>query len=52
MFRPLWKEDRRGKMWSGNSLFENVYEWAGKLRNANLAKGGFQFAAADRILGL
>lgn len=27
----------------------NVYDWAGKLRNANLAKGGFQFAAADRI---
>lgn len=27
----------------------NVYEWAGRLRNANLAKDGFQFAAADRI---
>lgn len=27
----------------------NVYDWAGKLRNANLAKDGFQFAAADRI---
>lgn len=27
----------------------NVYGWAGKLRNANLAKDGFQFAAADRI---
>lgn len=27
----------------------NVYEWAGRLRNANLTKDGFQFAAADRI---
>ncbi|MEF3099126.1 Fic/DOC family protein [Raoultella terrigena] len=27
----------------------NVYDWAGRLRNANLAKDGFQFAAADRI---
>ena len=27
----------------------NVYDWAGKLRNVNLAKDGFQFAAADRI---
>ncbi|MFP5595321.1 Fic/DOC family protein [Kluyvera sp. 142486] len=27
----------------------NVYDWAGKLRNANLAKDGFHFAAADRI---
>lgn len=35
------------RQWLGN-----VYEWAGKLRNANLAKGGFQFASADRIPGL
>lgn len=28
---------------------ENVYEWAGRLRNTNLLKDGFQFAAADRI---
>jgi cell filamentation protein len=27
----------------------NVYDWAGKLRNANLTKDGFQFAAANRI---
>ena len=27
----------------------NVYDWAGRLRNANLTKDGFQFAAADRI---
>lgn len=27
----------------------NVYQWAGKFRQANLAKDGFQFAAADRI---
>ena len=27
----------------------NVYEWAGKLRNTNLAKDGFQFASAGRI---
>jgi cell filamentation protein len=26
-----------------------VYDWAGRLRNANLTKDGFQFAAADRI---
>lgn len=26
-----------------------MYDWAGKLRHANLAKDGFQFAAADRI---
>lgn len=32
------------RQWLGN-----VYDWAGKLRNANLAKDGFQFAAADRI---
>lgn len=29
--------------------FENVYEWAGRLRNTNLLKDGFQFAAAERI---
>lgn len=27
----------------------NVYDWAGRLRNTNLTKDGFQFAAADRI---
>lgn len=27
----------------------NVYNWAGRLRNGNLAKNGFQFAAANRI---
>jgi len=27
----------------------NVYDWAGRLRNANLVKDGFKFAAADRI---
>lgn len=27
----------------------NVYDWAGRLRNGNLAKNGFQFAAANRI---
>jgi cell filamentation protein len=32
------------RQWLGN-----VYDWAGKLRNANLTKDGFQFAAADRI---
>lgn len=32
------------RQWLGN-----VYEWAGGLRNANLTKDGFQFAAADRI---
>lgn len=32
------------RQWLGN-----VYNWAGKLRNANLVKDGFQFAAADRI---
>ncbi|XBS71395.1 Fic family protein [Acerihabitans sp. KWT182] len=32
------------RQWLGN-----VYEWAGRLRNANLAKDGFQFAAAARI---
>lgn len=32
------------RQWLGN-----VYEWAGKLRNANIAKDGFQFASADRI---
>lgn len=26
-----------------------MYDWAGRLRNANLTKDGFQFAAADRI---
>jgi len=35
------------RQWLGN-----VYEWAGKLRNTNLAKGGFQFASADRVPGL
>lgn len=33
------------RQWLGN-----VYDWAGRLRNANLTKDGFQFAAADRIL--
>ncbi len=28
---------------------ECVHQWAGRLRNANLTKDGFQFAAADRI---
>lgn len=32
------------RQWLGN-----VYGWAGRLRNANLTKDGFQFAAADRI---
>lgn len=32
------------RQWLGN-----VYNWAGRLRNANLTKDGFQFAAADRI---
>ncbi|EJB9159546.1 Fic family protein [Salmonella enterica] len=32
------------RQWLGN-----VYDWAGSLRNANLTKDGFQFAAADRI---
>ncbi len=32
------------RQWLGN-----VYDWAGRLRNANLRKDGFQFAAADRI---
>jgi cell filamentation protein len=32
------------RQWLGN-----VYDWAGRLRNANLTKDGFQFAAADRI---
>jgi len=32
------------RQWLGN-----VYEWAGMFRNINLAKEGFQFAAADRI---
>lgn len=32
------------RQWLGN-----VYAWAGKLRNANLAKDDFHFAAADRI---
>ena len=27
----------------------NVYDWAGRLRSANLVKDGFKFAAADRI---
>lgn len=27
----------------------NLYDWAGRLRNANLVKDGFKFAAADRI---
>lgn len=27
----------------------NVYDWAGKLRNANLTKDGFKFAVANRI---
>lgn len=35
------------RQWLGN-----VYEWAGKFRNINLAKAGFQFAAADRIPSL
>lgn len=32
------------RQWLGN-----VYDWAGKLRHANLRKDGFQFAAADRL---
>jgi len=32
------------RQWLGN-----VYDWAGRLRNANLTKDGFPFAAADRI---
>lgn len=32
------------RQWLGN-----VYDGAGRLRNANLTKDGFQFAAADRI---
>lgn len=32
------------RQWLGN-----VYDWAGRLRNANLTKDGFQFAVADRI---
>lgn len=32
------------RQWLGN-----VYDWAGRLRNANLTKDGFHFAAADRI---
>ncbi|HAT3710129.1 TPA: cell filamentation protein Fic [Citrobacter freundii] len=32
------------RQWLGN-----VYDWAGRLRNTNLTKDGFQFAAADRI---
>ncbi|WP_455815241.1 Fic/DOC family protein [Pseudomonas graminis] len=32
------------RQWLGN-----VYDWAGRLRNANLAKDGFQFAAASRV---
>lgn len=32
------------RQWLGN-----VYEWAGRLRQANLTKDGFHFAAADRI---
>ncbi len=35
------------RQWLGN-----VYEWAGKLRNANVAKGNFHFASADRIPAL
>ncbi|WP_330983208.1 MULTISPECIES: Fic/DOC family protein [Enterobacterales] len=32
------------RQWLGN-----VYDWAGRLRHANLTKDGFHFAAADRI---
>lgn len=32
------------RQWLGN-----VYDWAGRLRNANLTKNGFQFAAANRV---
>jgi len=32
------------RQWLGN-----VYDWAGRLHNANLTKDGFQFAGADRI---
>jgi len=28
---------------------QGIYPWAGQYRSGNLAKGGFQFAAADRI---
>ena len=27
----------------------NVYPWAGEVRNVNLSKGGFHFAAADQV---
>lgn len=32
------------RQWLGN-----VYDWAGRLRRANLTKDGFHFASADRI---
>jgi cell filamentation protein len=32
------------RVWLGE-----IYEWAGEYRHVNLAKGGFMFAAADRV---
>jgi cell filamentation protein len=32
------------RVWLGD-----IYEWAGEYRHVNLAKGGFMFAAADRV---
>ena len=32
------------KLWFGD-----IYEWAGEYRHVNLAKGGFMFAAANRV---
>lgn len=32
------------RVWLGE-----IYEWAGQYRHVNLAKGGFMFAAADRV---
>jgi cell filamentation protein len=35
------------KLWLGD-----IYEWAGEYRHVNVAKGGFMFAAANRVLSL
>lgn len=35
------------RQWLGN-----VYEWAGKIRSANIGKGGFQFASASQLESL
>jgi cell filamentation protein len=32
--------------------FGEIYEWAGEYRHVNLAKAGFMFASADRVLRL